>query len=525
MNGILNNDQYIHTIGQHFEQSLSTEERKNMGQYYTDQKTVQFILKLLKITPSSNILDPTCGCGSFLIGVQSYLNKKFNCMNIDNIHGVDLNKKAVSITRNCLKSDLKPTKKFMRILNRNILYGNSITSNTSDKLSLDFNKTFCKIMSEGGFDFIIGNPPYGMIKKNEFNIDESNYADVCNGHVNKASLILVKSLDLLKNNGKMAFVLPKSLTFVSSYSKLREYLLSKSVIFRIHDLSMEFPDVRGEQIILFIQKTCNKPHDVIISTHNKSKSELMEYRIKYTKFKKTRFPILTDKNHHRILEILDNNSKCTDLSSYISDNIFRGIALSNKEQQLITNNFNKKTFPIIRGKSIKKFNIKNMKYIKSGSWTEQNVTKITRLSNPKIVLQNIFSAESGSIAAFDSTGLLNMDTITNILVPNDKIGFYLLALLHSKLFNFYLIFGLFNISKLTMHTDRSYMGKIPIIENIDSELIKLAKKAKNTINEKSLKILLKKIDDIVFNLYEINHSDVKIINNAINGVLSKRSRW
>src|SRR3989338_5992133 len=72
------------------------------------------------------------------------------------------------------------------------------------------------------------------------------------------SKLFEKSYELLKEGGIMAFVLPKTLIIVNSYSRLREFLLDNSRILHIYDLGACFNDVRGEQIVLFIQKTNKK---------------------------------------------------------------------------------------------------------------------------------------------------------------------------------------------------------------------------------------------------------------------------
>ena len=91
----------------------------------------------------------------------------------------------------------------------------------------------------------------------DYDTRESIFSKIANGSTNAASLIIAKSFDLLKNNGIMAFVLPKTLLRVNSYAKLRQFILENAKILHIYDLGTCFNGVRGEQIILFIQKTMN----------------------------------------------------------------------------------------------------------------------------------------------------------------------------------------------------------------------------------------------------------------------------
>ena len=517
----------INTIGKQFENSLDYNERKKLGQFYTDPFIVQFMLKQLKINPEHKILDPTCGCGSFLLGLQSYLDETFGYSNLKNIYGVDLNKNAISLAQYCLlKTD--DTKTNIDILKKNIVHGNTIVSNPEyTNFPMSWSKRFSEILNNGGFDYIIGNPPYGTIKKSEFDISESDYEHICDGRINKASLIMMRSLDLLKEGGKLAFLLPKSFTYVLSYKKLRQRILDNFVVYRIHDLNQEFPPVRGEQIILFLHKVRAKPTSVKISTHKnkKDRSHLSEYKLNYKMLNNNGFTFLENPRCLRILDMLDKNSHTVDLSTYVNNDIFRGLTLAPNEQKLIHELDDENSHQIIRGNCISKFAIKKIKYIHYGNWFDKNTTKIKKLSKPKITLQNIFSAESGFIAALDMNRLLDSDTVTNISIPNKKIGLYLLGILHSKLINFYVIFKLFNASKLTMHTDRAYIGRIPVLEYTDCELTKIVHQANNENNIINLKLLMQKIDKIVFELYGVKKSDVNVINNALEQILSRKSWW
>ncbi|UTW70781.1 hypothetical protein KHA80_08055 [Anaerobacillus sp. HL2] len=70
----------------------------------------------------------------------------------------------------------------------------------------------------------------------------------------------------------------------------------------------------------------------------------------------------------------------------------------------------------------------------------------------------IFSSEAGLICAYDNKGVLTNETVTNIIIENDRRAKYILGLLNSKLGNYFLIFGSYNCSKMTMHTDKEYVG-------------------------------------------------------------------
>ncbi len=244
------------SMGQLFEKSLEKFERKDMGQYYTPKLIVEYMISQLDIKKDSKVLDPSCGCGSFLLTLFDVFKEKYGIQFIKNIFGVDINDAATDMTRLCLsrKSGFKDN--YVPLIRQNIKTGNSIVLNRIlDKSAFDWNFEFRDVMKNGGFDFIIGNPPYVTLTSADFDASESIYNQLTDGPVNAATLMIGKSLDLLKENGILAFLLPKSILYVDSYAKLRNYLAHNTEILQIYDLGSKFKDVRGEQFILFVRKS------------------------------------------------------------------------------------------------------------------------------------------------------------------------------------------------------------------------------------------------------------------------------
>src|SRR3989338_4747805 len=164
------------TLGILFERLIKEEEKKDLGQFYTPQEIVNYMINFLEIRPESNILDPTCGCGVFLVTAYNYL-KQINPNAIQNIYGVDLNNSATKIARINLWLRNGQNLNSLKILEKNIK---------------------------------IGNSPYVTLKnKIDYDVDESFFSEIANGSTNAASLVIVKSYELLKEGGIMAFVLPK----------------------------------------------------------------------------------------------------------------------------------------------------------------------------------------------------------------------------------------------------------------------------------------------------------------------------
>jgi len=518
----------IEQLGNLFEKSLEQLERKNKGQFYTPQEIVDYMVSYLNINSTKRIIDPACGCGSFLLSIMETIKEKESNPDFSNIYGIDINKNTVDITKLSLiiKSGFK--KEYIELFDKNIIIGNSIVENKKiDSLAIDWKKTFYNVIENGGFDIIIGNPPYVTLKKGkEFDPNESIYRNIIRGPVNAATLMIGKGLEYLKKGGFLAFVLPKTILHVNSYSRLREYILNNTSIIHIFDLGLKFKDVRGEQIILILKNEKPSPdHLIEIKILKKPEKDLKHqpsYFVKQGIFRtfNNKILIFDDELCYSILQKI--HSKGKRLYDIVNGQIFRGLPLNNKVSTKPAEETDEK---IIKGKSIVKFRIDSVGYVGKKDVEIINKKLLKRIKTKKIVMQNIFSSESGIIAAYDEEGLLTLDTVTNIIVQNDVVAKYLLGLLHSKLINFYVSFALFNRGRLTMHLDRSYIGEIPIadIKNIGYTIIKLVEDAINVKQE--TKEVLKAIDNEVYKIYDLTNKEIRLIETEMNKLLSKKSRW
>lgn len=520
------------SIGHLFEKSLEKFERKDMGQYYTPKTIVEYMISQLKITRESKVLDPACGCGSFLLTVFDVFKEKYGIQFLRNIFGVDINDDATNMTRLCLhmKSGFKDN--YVSLIKQNIKTGNSIVSNRDlDRNAFDWSFEFTEVMKSGGFDFIIGNPPYVTLNNSkDFDPSESMYSQIIQGPVNAATLMIGKSLELLKENGVLAFLLPKSILYVDSYAKLRNYLAHNTEIIQIYDLGAKFRDVRGEQFILFIRKNVQKKEsDVKVCTFNDKIKDLSEQSFITIKQDKLigmgKFFTFDSQIHYELIAKMSNIGM--KLNELVEGSIFRGLPVGGNHVAI------EKDLPsaehVIRGKDISKFRLKPLPVIGKKLLDEQSKGKIGNLKQRKVVLQNIFSAESGIIASYDPNKTLTLDTVTNIIVKDDEQGKYLLALLSSKLINFYIMYALFNRSRLTMHLDKSYLGSIPVIANPDKgKLNKIIKIMNFLLKNEDVDLRKSKnreIDEIVYNIYSLAEREIRLVEEATAKIFSKKSIW
>lgn len=202
-----------------------------------------------------SIVDPACGSGAFLNMALDFLMAEHNWIdrqqekiaglkghysmelsNIENtilennLFGVDINEESVEIAKLSLwLRTAKPHRK-LNSLNNNIKCGNSLIDDpavASDK-AFDWHKEFPHIFAKGGFDVVIGNPPYVRQELlREFTISLEKY----NVHQGKADLYTYfyeKATDILKAKGLLGFI-SSGKFFEASYGK-------SLVMFLVHNL-------------------------------------------------------------------------------------------------------------------------------------------------------------------------------------------------------------------------------------------------------------------------------------------------
>jgi type I restriction-modification system DNA methylase subunit len=279
------------------------------------------------------ILDPACGSGSFLLGAYQTLldwhlqwyqkhdpekhakgskpkiyrgpggdwrlttsEKKRILLN--NIYGVDIDPQAVEVTKlslllKVLEGENEETLvKHLRLfheralpdLGENIKCGNSLIGPDfyeGKQLSLideeeryrinafDWNAEFPEIMDNGGFDAVIGNPPYGsdLIETSEYLRGEYQVAEY---QLESYQLFMERGIQLLNQPGYLGFIIPNPWLTNVLMKKVRQYVTCSTLVLEVvHYASSVFPRVTVNTEVVVLQKPKdaerNRSHEVAIS--------------------------------------------------------------------------------------------------------------------------------------------------------------------------------------------------------------------------------------------------------------------
>ncbi len=317
-------------LGKLYEKYLPKEERKRLGEFYTPDDVIDYILDAVEYLPNKaiegkDLIDPACGSGGFLVraarrliarhavkfgkatpkealdnkrwaGVYEKLTPK-ECEEIVNsvathIHGFDINPFAVNITE-------------MNLLFQVIdLYSKAIKSNPSfivprfrvyetDSLelptsqtnlaqfheatgkSLAKDKTSTDDLKKKKYDFVVGNPPWlGILRMEKQTLAMYSHYISAKGKFDIYVLFIEMGAKMLNQHGKLGYITQNRFLKVGYAKALRDYIAKNVALRQITDFGdiKIFADATNYPCILVFE---NNPPDSFIHVEFKPKAESM----------------------------------------------------------------------------------------------------------------------------------------------------------------------------------------------------------------------------------------------------------
>ena len=549
---------------------------KNTVREYLREKTIDEILEV-------RIIDPACGSGSLLTRayievcnaiedrlIKGHKSKKYNSFNSYNnrlnlsqkatiltncIYGVDLDEKAIELSRLNLLLKILEGEEEKSISQKlpnlaNLKCGNSLIddSSISDR-AFNWEAQFPKVFEDGGFDIVVGNPPYVFARENiskEIKNFYSKYFQTAKYQLNTYLLFIEKTVKLLKKEGVLGFIVPDAWLKVESASTLRKFLLENTYLQKmIHIRGETFEGVGVESSILILKKTRE-----LAKTEVSNNLELLNYvefnQNDWLKSNNFEIDLFSNKKSIESLERLEKENVSLDEVTQIKaglqayekgKGIPKQVALDVKNRPYDYNvKHDQNTHQYLEGKDIFRYSFKwNNSWLKYGVWLAAPRT-FDLFSSPRILVREIPSKPPYSVIGvyLDKT-FLNNRSIINILSKNVKIKLkYVLGILNSKLITFYHLNKSVKAQrdlfpKITLNDIRRFPIKISselhqnkIIDLVDQAISLQNKFHDNKLSgnekerlEQQIKNIDYEIDQEVYKLYGITKEEQKIIEESL----------
>lgn len=451
---------------------------KVLQNYYTKSSNLkEYMINMLKLSQNDLILEPCGGTGEFIDAILS-INPS------QRIDTIDLNSEDVQ----------KLKKKYSEKPNVTVRQGDALLDET---LNLDSNMG-------GVYDKIIGNPPYGAWLDYDYRKKlKETYKDL---YVKESYLLfLIRSILLLKNKGRLVFIIPDTFLYLNSYKKIRTFILKHtqlkeiitfpssffgSVNFQYSNLSIitleketnlqeaednVFKLITGFDDVSKIGKQLNPTNTNSVSY---KQSNLLSTKDKAIMHSKAVYSLATKVNY-TLGDIADcvtgiytgNNKKYISVLEDSTDfRNTRGYARisSNKVSQeySITGTLDgEKYVPLVKGSSKTRF-IRDKKWAilwDENALTHYNNDKKARFQNSSFYLKEGIAVpmlKSSRLVATKMSNQVFDQSIVGIFPKKEFESYfnYILAFLNSEIAN-----KLIHVINPTVNNSANYLKKLPII--------------------------------------------------------------
>jgi type I restriction-modification system DNA methylase subunit len=480
----------------------------------------QFRVHAIEKAKEIKVLDPACGSGSFLTYAYQVLANFYRRMNqqiedeqvklladvaspdmfkrlellkqlpqplLDyphhilqkQLYGVDIDPEAAEIAAVNLTmqafADARQ-EKLPLILNENIKVGNSLISgseqelrhyfcdNWRDKRPFNWEEEFPQIIKNGGFDIVIGNPPWVSLK-GKFGVDgisgeEISYLTEKYGgdtyRPNMVEYFIKRSLALLKGGGFHSFVIPDRVFYNLQFEDLRKQILGTcNIHLLVHRVS--FPGTTADAAIYVLQK--GKPTDYWeMSVCEWGKPLVTVPQVFYLKSVDHAFVALGDRRLATIMEKVEEA-----VSLPLGKLLNSSVGFIAKQGKVTNKPISQKDMVVYKGENVTRYALKGHFYF---NFVKSNLAGGTQDEAKLGVKEKILLRKTGDriFATIDDTSNFPEQSLYFLYTPQDRRYNlrYVLALLNSQLLGCYYINRLATNRDTMPQLKKIHLDRFPI---------------------------------------------------------------
>ncbi|MBP9152933.1 MAG: Eco57I restriction-modification methylase domain-containing protein, partial [Flavobacteriales bacterium] len=502
---------------------------------------------------------------------------------LNNIYGVDIDAQAVEVTKlslllKVLEGESQETigsqlsllqERVLPDLSRNIQCGNSLigpdyyegqqlTMGFADLEeryrvnAFDWKGAFPQVFIQGGFDAVIGNPPYGASFTNEEKDYYRHRYTTAQGRFESYWYFMEKGISFLNVNGRFSFIVPDTWFTIRDAEPLRRHVLSNTNLEQLLVLHENvFEKVKVDVCIFVVSNTSQEATLVRIASKDHvaedfiAKRFVKEFTVNQNSWlskNESRIVVNLSPDGVNILSKLERISIPLDKIAIATTGpkpyqVGKGVPSQTKsilETKPYTATYKKdKTFRVmLRGSDISRYShpTKNDEWLSYGEWLAE-VRDPSIFQKPRLAIQSIRNPKllRRIVATFINDESVNNNSITNVVLRQDTpydIKF-LLGILNSSLMNW-----LFAKSYNIVNIDPRYL-KIVFIRTINfsdpaekvqhdkmvslvERMLSLHKQSPRAPQEqemvkRDIESTDRAIDKLVYELYGLNEEEIRIV--------------
>lgn len=532
--------------------------RKLQGIYYTPQYVVRYIVqntvgKLLENGADPyqlRILDPACGSGAFLLEAFALLDRwlaqygrpedrddpyrrRLGILQ-NNLYGVDLDPQAIEVAQLNLLLRAAHMRQRLPMLDH-LRVGNSLIAAplVAGDMAFDWEGAFKAVMDEGGFDVILGNPPYIPIEYMsvpEKTYYQEQYPQLKRKYDSSVIFILLAMQKLLKPGGRLGFISSITWQTGQNYEALREYLLREASIDTLINLPFDvFPDAYVDTGIYLLQKGQALPrYQVYLFPKKTPKPDLQNLPFQSVPREMVQAPgykLILDLTTAQIREHIQKN---------VPHHLLGDISIST--QGLAASRYEIKSqaqgpddYPFMVEGTLARYELTIQKQSYASLSSHPSLKRFYE-AGPKLLIRRIISRQDRLMVAYTEQAMVFTKDINPFIPQGSQLSpFYLLGLLNSRLISYLYVNSSSIASKDDFRqTTLSELRQLPIataephthdqIVTAVHDLLDLKPKYQHEEAQKSdMRHVLKRqvedlethLDSLVYGLYRLNDSQIQ----------------